>query len=354
MPGGGPRGHSQEQPPGRGRFEMQTEIGETGLRPGQSLRLSETLFDKARSGFSTLTALSSNVKAIEASLMFANGLAPFVAIVGPSGWGKSHLLRAAADLICREVGLRAQVLPAAQWGTAGARWDSQAPLLVDDAQDALERPRLRQALRLCLERRVQSGRPTMIAFAAPKVTRTIRSFLPGSRDWQVVAIGIPNHNERELVSRQIAGIERLTLSPALHRLVARQSTWDGNAMTGALRRLRLIQSRWTEPGDVLRALGVLNPYLVDGTGWDLRDHIHEAITAFTASKGPIAERAKRSLELSVYFMIDRIGLSEGDVATYFRLSPGEVYGLASRLARDDSSYASLKAECEAALVASLD
>jgi len=333
---------------------MLTEIGKTGLGPGQSLRLSETLFDKARSGFSTLTALSSNVKAIEASLMFANGLAPFVAIVGPSGWGKSHLLRAAGEVIRREVGLRAQVLPAAQWCSAGARWDSQAPLLVDDAQDVFERPRLRQALRLCLERRVQFGRPTMISFASSKVTRTIRNFLPGLRDWQVMTIGTPNHNERELVSRQIAGIEGLTLSPALHRLIARQWTGDGNAMTGVLHRLKLIQTRWTERGDVLRALGVLNPYLVDGTGWDIRDHVHESISAFTASKVPIAERTKRATELSVYFMIDRIGLSEGDVAAYFRLRPGEVYGLASRLAREESSYATLKAECEAALVASLD
>lgn len=333
---------------------MLTEIGETGIEQSQSLRLSATLFDSARSGFATLTALSSNVKAIEASLMFANGLAPFVAIVGPSGWGKSHLLRAAAEMIRREVGLRVQVLPAAQWCSAGARWDSQVPLLVDDAQDVLEKPRSRQALRLCLERRVQFGRPTMITFAAPKVTRTIRGFLPGSRDWHVVAIAVPNQTERELVSRQIAGSAGMTLSPVLHRLIARQATWDGNAMTGALHCLKLIQNRWFDSAEVLRALGILNPYLLDGTGWDIRDHVHETITAFTATKVPIGERANRSIELSVYFMIDRIGLSEGDVAAYFRLRPGEVYALASRLAREDSSYASLKAECEAALVASLD
>jgi hypothetical protein len=334
---------------------MFTEIGERGIGHIQGLRLSEALFQRTRSGFSTFAALSSNVKAIEASLMFSNGLAPFVVLVGPSGWGKTHLLEAAATVIRREFGVTAKVQTVAQWADAGARWDQQAPLLLDDTQEALSRSRLRQAVRFGLERRVQAGRPTMLAFTAPKVSRAIKMFLPVAREWHIAPIGAPTPTERELVTRHLAGQEGISLANPIYRFVSRQTSWDGNAIIGALGRLKLMQTRWTEPEDVLRALGFLEPYLIDNAGCDLRDQVFEAVSRCLEAKAPIEGRANLAVDLSVYFMIDRMGLSEGEVASYFRISPGEVYGRASRIAKaSEGPCPQLKADCLRALVASLD
>ena len=60
-------------------------------------KLSNVLFERRVATFNSLAALPSNVEAIEAALMFSAGLNPFVAIVGPSGWGKSHLLGATSS-----------------------------------------------------------------------------------------------------------------------------------------------------------------------------------------------------------------------------------------------------------------
>ncbi|MBX7135297.1 MAG: hypothetical protein K1X67_21725 [Fimbriimonadaceae bacterium] len=318
-------------------------------------RLSDALFQKARSGFASYAAISSNVKAIEASLMFANGLAPFVALVGPSGWGKSHLLEGAASVIRRDLGITAKVLSAAQWVEAGARWDQQGPLILDDAQGALARSRLRQAVRNGLERRVQAGRPTMLAFTAPRLSRSIRGFLPGIRDWHMATISIPTPNERELVSRQIASLEGLTLSNAIFRFISRQMSWDGNAILGAMRRLKLVQTRWVETDEVLRGLGILGPYLVDNSGCDLRDQVHETVSRVVDQGEHTDDKVNLTTDLSVYLMIDRMGLSEGEVASYFRLSPGEAYCRAQKMARQDRATCQrLKADCAKALVASLD
>ena len=318
-------------------------------------KLSDALFQKARSGFASFAAISSNVKAIEASLMFANGLSPFVALVGPSGWGKSHLLEGAAGVIRRDLGLAVKVQSAVQWVEAGARWDQQVPLILDDAQGALARSRLRQAVRNGLERRVQAGRPTLLAFTSPKVSRSIRTFLPVTREWHFAAISAPTPTERELVSRQIASLEGLTLSNAIFRFISRQMSWDGNAIAGAMRRLKLLQSRWVETDDVLRGLGILGPYLVDNSGCDLRDQVHETVSRLIDQSGHTEDPVNLATDLSVYLMIDRMGLSEGEVASYFRLSPGEAYCRAQRMARQDLAPCQrLKQDCAKALVASLD
>ena len=46
--------------------------------------------------FDTIATLPSNVEAVEAALQFAVGANPFMVLVGPSGWGKTHLLECVA------------------------------------------------------------------------------------------------------------------------------------------------------------------------------------------------------------------------------------------------------------------
>ena len=62
----------------------------------QAPRLSEVLFETSRATFAAYAPLPSNVEAIDAALRFSAGHEILVALVGPSGWGKSHLLGAAA------------------------------------------------------------------------------------------------------------------------------------------------------------------------------------------------------------------------------------------------------------------
>src|SRR5688572_30068178 len=106
-------------------------------------RLSEILFEAPFRSFGTLAALPSNVRAIESGLLFASGIHPFVAVVGPSGWGKSHLLHAVATRLGEDECLPPEVLSAQDWIAGGMRSDSGRALLLDNVQDALEggRPR---------------------------------------------------------------------------------------------------------------------------------------------------------------------------------------------------------------------
>src|SRR5687767_10490030 len=77
-------------------------------------RLSEVLF-KSRS-FESLAAVPSNVEALETALLFATGLQSFAALVGPSGWGKTHLLEAVSRKLRNDAGYRScNVHTAADW-----------------------------------------------------------------------------------------------------------------------------------------------------------------------------------------------------------------------------------------------
>ena len=72
--------------------------------------ISEVLLNPRPRGFDTLAVVPSNVRAVESGLLFANGLLAHVAVVGPSGWGKSHLLEAVANHIACERGARSYAL----------------------------------------------------------------------------------------------------------------------------------------------------------------------------------------------------------------------------------------------------
>ena len=62
----------------------------------RSPRLSDVLFPNVARNFSTIAGVPSNIQAVETGLMFANANTNFVALVGPSGWGKTHLMEAIA------------------------------------------------------------------------------------------------------------------------------------------------------------------------------------------------------------------------------------------------------------------
>ena len=305
-------------------------IKETRLLNGQPgtphvPKLSEVLFERKEHSFASLAAMPSNVEAIEAALQFAAGMADFVAIVGPSGWGKTHLLRAVAYRLSLDGGAFLDPASATEFLATPQRLEANQPLVLDDVQDVLGKARQRLALRFALERRVRAGRPTILAFTSPKPTRQIRAFLPGARDWSVVSMGEPTADERVLLLNQMATAEGLALSPRLVKILADQMHGNGRTLSGALKRLRLTDPSWLDTGGTLRALGLLEPFFADNSGWDLKRRILRLADRHRAQFGKV-----NPLDLAIYTMLREAGLAESDVARCTDLSNSDVYQRAVR------------------------
>lgn len=293
-------------------------------RSTHSPKLSEVLFPQAEPSFASLATLPSNVEAIEAALLFSAGMIPYVAIVGPSGWGKSHLMRAVAGRLRLDGIANACPMTVNEFLIAPGRQDSAAPLILEDIQEVLSKPRQRLGLRMALERRVKTNRPTIVSFTAPKVSRQIRGFLPSAREWSVATVDEPASSERMLLLNGMAGAEGLTLSSRLVRILAREMHGNGRTYAGALKRLRLTDATWLNPRETLRALGVLDPFFADNSSWDLKLKIlrvaESARAQFTRSN---------PLDLALYTMLHEAGLGEADVARAAGISPADAYSRAA-------------------------
>ena len=289
-------------------------------------RLSEVLFEASRATFATYAPLPSNVEAIDAALRFSAGDERLVALVGPSGWGKSHLLGAAARRM-------AKGSPPVRLATvedhlrSGCAVDVPGALVLDDCQDILAKPKLRLTLRLLLERRVRAGRPTMLAFTLPRPTRSLSTLLPAERNWLVTSLQAPATQERATLIEQMAAAEGLTLSPRLVRIVATRMHGNGRTLSGALKRLRLAGACWLDAEATLRACGLLDPFFADNPGWDLKGKILRLAERNRSRFGRVLPT-----DLAIYTMLRVACLSEGDVARVAGVEPSGAYLRASRLA----------------------
>jgi len=324
---------------------------------GESPRLSEALRTSDRDDFGSIAALPSNVRAIEAALLFGSCFQDHVAILGPSGWGKSHLLHAAAKNLRRRLGAAIAVVSAVEWTTSSSHWELATPVLLDDVQDALKQPRLRQSLRAGLERRVKCGRPTLLSFTAEGTSRLLRTFLPHQREWLVATMSEPSPLERELVARQIAASKGMVVAQAILNLLAKKTAGNGRSLEGALERLKLSQARWVDSDEILRGSGILGPYLGDEHGWDLRDHVHEVITSAVHENRSCGLQAPVDTDMALSVMLHEVGIGENEVASFYRVSPGEAYARASfsrTRSKDDGVSLFLRARCIEALVHSFE
>jgi len=296
--------------------------------------LSDVLLNPKPRGFDTLAVVPSNVRAIEAGLLFSNALVSFVAVVGPSGWGKTHLLEAIAGRIAEERGPRSyEMWSANEWVIASRTRTSNLALILDNVQDALAKSRSRQQLRVALERRVKAGWPTFLSFTDSKLSRPIRSALPSFRDWSLLLMRPPDSQEREVVVNHMAQAEGVVLASELKRILAHRLEGNGRTLTGALKRLRLNGTHWVGSESVLRACGILNPFFAANSAWDLRDHVWEVAAA------PPEDLQNGSADLAVYAMLKIAQLSEADVARYLEIEPARAYAIVQKVEsnlREDS------------------
>ena len=291
-------------------------------------RLSEVLFDSARATFSTYAPLPSNVEAIDAALRFSAGQEPLVALVGPSGWGKSHLLGAAALRIAKSAP-PVRLASVEEHLRAGGVVDLPGALVLDDCQEILAKPKMRLMLRMLLERRVRAARPTMLAFTLPRPTRALGGLLPSERSWLVTAIQAPAAQERAALIEQMAAAEGIALSPRLVRIVATRMHGNGRTLSGALKRLRLASVAWLDAEATLRACGLLDPFFADNPGWDLKGKVARLAERHRARFGRVLPT-----DLAIYTLLRVACLAEGDVARALDVEPSAVYLRAGRMASE--------------------
>ncbi len=287
-------------------------------------KLSKVLFERRGTSFNSLAALPSNVEAIEAALMFSAGMSPFVALVGPSGWGKSHLLSAVASRLSRDHSISAEKFSVSDYLLNSIKSEPAGPLLLDDVQEALAKSRLKMALRLNLERRVKCGKPTLLAFTSTKPSRALKTFLPNARDWTIATMGAAEPAERVLLLHQMSGAEGLLLSPRLSKVIADQMHGNGRTLAGALKRLRLSGTNWLDSSATLRAFGLLDPFFSDNGTWDLKHKILK-VAENSASVFPGISLT----DLALYTMLHEAGLSEVVVARAAGIEPSDAYLRAS-------------------------
>ena len=299
-----------------------SHIADRPLEPRSVQRLSDAFRAHGQFPIGDLAPLACNIRALEAASDFARGVHNQVVIIGPSGWGKSHLLRSAAHAIRLYQDRPVVVADAATWALAQRRVKDAAPLILDDVQDVIRHARARHCLRDCLARRSEFGRPTLLGFNALRMCRDLHELLPVSAPWVCATIKEPDVQDREIVVRQIARKEGVVLSRAARRTIARMVAGNARSIEGAMRRLRLVTDDWSEPASVLPLCGLVMPYVVDGTEWDPREIVASVATGVL--EGTVAGR-KVVKEITAFILCRDMGLSESDVAAYVELPPGEVY-----------------------------
>lgn len=332
-------------------LRAQREVGEEAVA-SRALRRLNFHPREHRSEYFRFAALPSNLAALESALLFSTGLTPFVAVSGCTGWGKSQILRIAAEHVQLETNLKVKVRSAGQYLLRRGRWDMPGPLILDDAQLCLQRPRERQVLRNALELRSRLGRPTMLTFACERSSKAMESCLPQLHRWSVAHIPAPGRLERQVVLRQLARAEGIELSDRLFSLLSTMINGNGHSLLGAIQRLGLLNNAWFGLENECLALGTVHPYLA--ADWDLRRLVDRCIYETTEPLGldfcPDLARC-----VSIHFMRRLFAIPEEDVARFYRIEPGEVFSHEHvfSLALMDPKVSRLRAICLEALDQSL-
>lgn len=301
----------------------------------------------------TITPLPCNVVGIESALFFADGVLPFVALCGPSGWGKSQILSAAAQRITHQTGRSTPTHSATTYLLRGGRWDSPEPLLLDDAQACSVHTRERQLLRNVLELRVRLRRPTLVSFTSVQSASRLHAVLPCPARWVIHTIPEPAREERQVILRDLARRNGLDLSDRLIHVLSVVLDGSGRACAAAIQRLALVGTKWHGLSGELQALATVRPYLKHS--WTLCGFTERAMTELFDSLGlefdPVFARS-----LTVHLLRDVAAVTEEQVACRLGLDRGVVFAHQSAFneALVDARVQRLKLVALAALDAAMD
>ncbi|MCB0825119.1 MAG: hypothetical protein KDC26_02930 [Armatimonadetes bacterium] len=274
-----------------------------------------------------LTPLPSNIQAINAVEQLLSGYQPYVLICGQSGWGKSHLLRSCAVLAEEHSQDRVLSMSAIEFLKTAIDPGLTGHLILDDIQDALRNPRTRHELMYRLERRMRLHRPTLLSSSLPATNKKLIAALPSYRRWLVVSMDRPSASERVQIVAKIAESEGIRIHPSLAELMANHMNGNGNSIVGALQRLRLMNTNWSQESSLLEACGILMPYLIGKQGWDPRDVIHDICdqTIKNQSLGLNIE------DVACYLMLSRAKFSEQSVSDFVGKTVGQCYLASARI-----------------------
>lgn len=266
-----------------------------------------------------MVLVDSNRSALHACSSFCDGTSPFIALVGPSGWGKTQLLRSTAARFGVTLEHKSESTTLHRRRDPVKRISNLPYLILDDAEDFMPRLKDRQELRTIIEHRIRTHRPTLLAFSTSQPIRGLKALLKDPQ-WRIEEVAQPSCFEKRQIVTRMAERENAQISQTLVNVMASKSGGNGATLVAAIQRLLLVQPDWTTPDSQLRALGVLKPYLQGQTGWDVRDHVHETTRRFAEHQGCFA--SEEVDDMALYFMRTSVGISEKEVADFFGYEPG--------------------------------
>ncbi len=297
-------------------------------------RLSDALCGPARTPIVTLPPLSCNISAIEACRDFALGRDYLVALVGPSGWGKSLMLRSLTNWMTNEYGYPIRVQNSIDLLRSGPKAESLGPLIIEDIQDAVRQPRRKHELKALLEKRIRLRRPTLVSLTAFDGHLSLISAVPHPDQWTLGLVQEPAFDEKKVIIAEMAKLEGAILHSGLVSLLARHLYGNGCSIAGALHCLTLIKHDWSHNEDVASACGTISPFL-NLHNWDPYGEIIDAVTKVHNSN-PKTDLAIQ--EVSCYLMVTLANFGEEVVAQQLRLEPHQVYNITNKISKIQSNF----------------
>lgn len=315
-------------------------------------RLSTVLCASTTMAVTQFTALPSNSRAIKLADHFVREIHPFAAVVGPSGWGKSELLQSVSCSLSELLGVDVPVISALAWAKSKEKARSGEFLLLDDLQDVFRHPRIKHQLKLKLRQRARFKRPTFVTMVGQSHELITQGIFSCPQSWRIESIHEPTCPEREFIVKQIAEAEKIRLSPQLTHLLAAHMNGNGRSIRGALLRLRLVKTDWTSLNDLGTASGILMPYLIGENGWDIRDIVRDSVSLVCSQSG---SGQLTETEICAYILRNDIQLREDEVATFLRVTPGQVYRQVQKAADliKTPGHSLLVVECQKAVLRAL-
>lgn len=310
----------------------------------QGHRLSDALCGSAQPSATGLTPLPCNISAIEACNDFAKGRDYMVALVGPSGWGKSLLLRSISAWMTTEYGHQIPVWNAVDYLRLNPKAENLAPLILDDVQEATRQPRAKHELRTLLERRVKLRRPTLVSLTFWDSHLGSAVGIPFAEQWTLGTVREPQRDEKRVIIAEMAKLEGVNLSPELIGLMAAHLYGNGCSIAGALQCLKLVKLNWSYPEDIAKACGVLMSFLTLHA-FDPFEEIWDAVQESAAKN---RQFAPMSVEVGCFIMVAIAGFGEDKVANQLRIEPRAVYDNANSISRrlSDPAFFEFVEECK--------